>query len=249
MTDRPINLSDWQVRAALDGRLSLVVEPVIPPSPYDPGDDFDAVLAMGFVKISRATGDRMWVRETWRVGAWNHCDGGIAVDYLADNFARKEWLYHPDFHDRTHSRLINQSRADAEAAGALASEGYWEYRWSPGQSPCRIRPSTHMPRWASRLTLIVTDVRVMRVQEVNHEDAVDAACKHFWDEENPVEVPCPNGKSMMMHQLRDATEDLKRKWNARHAKHGLGWDANPWVTTTTVTVHRCNIDQMEGQDG
>ena len=35
-------------------------------------------------------GNRLWVRETWRVGAWAQDDRCIAVDYKADGFVRRE---------------------------------------------------------------------------------------------------------------------------------------------------------------
>lgn len=39
-----------------------------------------------------ANGDRLWVKENWRVGAWNEKTGCVAVDYVADGFCREEWL-------------------------------------------------------------------------------------------------------------------------------------------------------------
>ena len=116
-------------------------------------------------------GDRLWVRETWRVGAWNEEDGQIAVDYRADNHARKEWLeVTADDEGETFNRLWEQSCHDASAAGrALNAED--RYKWKAGESPCRWRPSIFMPRWASRITLEVTDVRVGRVQEITEHDA------------------------------------------------------------------------------
>lgn len=240
MTDRPINLTDWQVRAALDGRLSLVVEPVKlraicgnmvgitspneAPIQLEKGEfqrgifHYESTDALsGPYPLNRATGDRLWVREAWKSDHYYD-------DLTPSEMGGEEPLFF--LCDKTIER--------------------WGWKPDPLSRWGRIRRHQHLPRWASRLTLIVTDVRVMQVQEINHEDAINAACKPFWDEENPVEVPCPNGSSVMMHPLRDPTEDFQRKWNARHAKRGLGWDANPWVTATTFTVHRSNIDDLEG---
>ncbi|WP_425097541.1 hypothetical protein, partial [Thalassovita sp. S70] len=168
MTDRPINLTDWQVRAALNGRLSLVVEP-IKPQPVVPFSTFsehiidepDLKLSKdGFtvedagperrIPIRRATGDRLWGREAWRT---DRCYDDLAplemggeepLIYTCDDTVQR-WGWRPD---------------------ALSMWG-------------RIRRPQHMPRWASRLTLIVTDVRVMRVQEIGDVDANKAGLKGF----------------------------------------------------------------------
>ncbi|MGG7519651.1 hypothetical protein ACQ3G6_17385 [Allorhizobium undicola] len=90
------------------------------------------------------------------------------------------------------------------------------------------RPSIFMPRWASRLTLIVTDVRVERLQDISQADAKAEGAK------KPMMIadddPCT---------YIDGYADLWDSINGQGA-----WEANPWVAAYTFTVHRCNIDQM-----
>jgi hypothetical protein len=94
----------------------------------------------------------------------------------------------------------------------------------------RFRQGMHMPRWASRITLIVTDVRVQRVQEISEADA--------WAEgvEDCGEVD--GGRSIPSHG-RDLFRSL---WDSLNASRGHGWDANPWVAAYTFTPIAGNID-------
>lgn len=93
----------------------------------------------------------------------------------------------------------------------------------------KLRPSIHMPRWASRLTLIVTDVRVQRLQEITEEDAraEGAEWRAF---EAMVTSGLPDGH-------RCGFADL---WNTLHGPDA--WAANPWIVALTFTVERRNID-------
>ncbi len=68
-----------------------------------------------------------------------------------------------------------------------------------------------MPRWASRITLEITGVRVERVQEIS-----------IWDCRRE---GIPN-EGEMGETYRDA---FKKLWNSLNAKRGYGWDTNPWV--------------------
>lgn len=89
----------------------------------------------------------------------------------------------------------------------------------------------HMPRWASRLTLTVTEVRVQRLQEISEEDA---RSEGFGSLITTVDKLGPS---------ITARDGFREIW---HTLHGPGaWDANPWVAALTFTVHRQNIDQME----
>lgn len=109
----------------------------------------------------------------------------------------------------------------------------------------KIRPSIHMPRWASRLTLGVTDVRVQRLQEISEGDAWAEGCKQGdpWDSGEgffPAEEPSPDGKGFIGWDCaRDWYADL---WNSLHGPDA--WDANPWIVAVSFTVQHGNIDQL-----
>ena len=79
------------------------------------------------------------------------------------------------------------------------------------------RPSIHMPRWASRITLEVTGVRVEKLQEISYEDA-KAEGAEFWRNDGTLTdlPPCS--------QHRYEFEDLWTSINGADS-----WNANPWV--------------------
>lgn len=130
----------------------------------------------GFVPSAHATpkcpygkpGDRLWVRETWRPFACSDdATATMHIEYRADNGSREHAhcveFEHVDFH-AAHDKYI---------APALTTErdGDEERMFiDPDKNPWR--PGIFMPRWASRLTLEITDVRVERVQEISEEDAL-----------------------------------------------------------------------------
>ncbi len=97
-----------------------------------------------------------------------------------------------------------------------------------GQFWHRARPSIHMPRWASRLTLTVTDVRVQRLQEISEADAVAEGV----DAITMVDVPRQAAMSRR--------SDFAAIWNSLHGPGA--WEANPWVAAYSFTVQRGNID-------
>ena len=226
MTDKPMIFSAEMVRALLDGRKIQTRRALKPQPPADahmvraytdnaprpalrntigwfvpeagdlwPCNDGDRI------PLRYAPGDRLWVREACR--AVEHEDGTDAVEYLADGAV---------------AQIKNCAKA-ADQWGEL-------YRYGK-RGPDRTHrhgqkvPSIHMPRWASRLTLVVTDVRVQRVREISRDDAIAEGC--------------PSTLTAEWH-FRDL-------WNSLYGPDA--WDRNDWVVAITFTVHRCNIDQME----
>jgi hypothetical protein len=123
------------------------------------------------------------------------------------------------------------------------------WHWADGNPEdgdwSKPKPSIHMPRWVSRLTLIVTDVRVQRLQEISEEDAIAEGCRMiedgpgagFWIVDGaPMEV-CAEG----------VVECYGRLWDSINGPGA--WEANPWVAAYTFRVIKANIDSPEARSG
>jgi hypothetical protein len=141
-----------------------------------------------------APGDRLWVRETF------YCD------VPDDDAARMENLYYP----------ADSHRPLAQACCDLIPECQCGDVGRPAW-----RPSIHMPRWASRLTLEVTAVRVERLQAITQADARAEGVVETsgaWDH-------VPGGLTDASRAgPRGAFEALWRSINGP-----ASWDANPWA--------------------
>ena len=89
-----------------------------------------------------------------------------------------------------------------------------------------------MPRWASRLTLVVTGIRVERIADISWQDAVaegvDMTCR---PESVRVEAYAPTRFFAL--------------WDSLNERRGFGVVANPWIVAVTFEAHHCNIDRME----
>ena len=99
----------------------------------------------------------------------------------------------------------------------------------------RWRPSIHMPRWASRLTLIVRDVRVQRLWEISNEDAIAEGIE-------------PHGHAFTGYGKQSDIwmapyDSFASLWNNLYGPDA--WAANPWVAAISFRVIRANIDSPE----
>jgi hypothetical protein len=82
-----------------------------------------------------------------------------------------------------------------------------------------------MPRWASRITLEVTGVRVERVQDISEADA--------WAE--------GIDRTHMGRGIQRPAVHFRRLWDSINAKRGFGWESNPYVWV--VEFRRVGNDQ------
>lgn len=232
MKEKPILFSAPMVRAILEGRKTQTrrcvplditglmdtprgQEDIAAGYPFYETTDGEDVSVKDLCRYGRS-GDRLWVKETWRIGAWN-IDGGIAVDYMADGCCRKEWLYGAD--EEQFEKYCIQSTEDCEKAELPVDENGF-YHWKDGDYPCRKRPSIFMPRWASRIDLLIKNIRVERLQEIREEDAMAEGAESIL-------VPPDGGSDPHVQGFRELWDSI----NGRpHKTLGdISWDANPWV--------------------
>jgi hypothetical protein len=108
-----------------------------------------------------------------------------------------------------------------------------KYKADGNKCGCSVawRPSIHMPRWASRLTLEVTAVRVERVADISEADAraegiTDGGCLTCGKNEP---CGCDDPKP-------DARDSFVWLWDSINAERGYGWSVNPFVWVVEFKV-------------
>lgn len=153
-----------------------------------------------------AVGDRIWVREAYRFPASldDVSPTGVGEMAVATGY-RKPWA--PTFYEFT----------------GTFSDGWKGFETPPKVSDAgKLRPSIHMPRWASRILLEITDVRVERLNAISEEDAraegiIDGGCLNCGE---PEPCGCANPEP-------DATDAFAYLWQSIYGQEN--WNANPWV--------------------
>lgn len=157
-------------------------------------------------------GDHMYVRETWRIGAWNLDKQSIAVDYATGD-CRREWV--PVIEKDRFVKYVIQSEEDTVDAGLA------EPTWKVGEAPTRWRPSIHMPKEAARIFLRVTDVRVERLHAMTLDD--------FLAEGVVIRPEAFNDPENAYWQARNIFSNIWDSTIPKKDRDKYGWDASPWV--------------------
>lgn len=121
------------------------------------------------------------------------------------------------------------------------------YLADDGYSPSNTggKPSIHMPRWASRLTLTVTATKVERLQDITHEDAIAEGMADFATFLTGKEGPLPSEREAAdecARRLRWPQRWFEGLWRDLHGPES--WDANPEVVALSFTVQKANIDSL-----
>ena len=160
-----------------------------------------------------AVGERIWVRETW---ATLGNEDGCYVDW-EDNLCKGD--------ERSAARIYRASceqRPGDYGLWSIPDDAYWKPHTKEHKFEGAWRPSIHMPRWASRILLEITDVRVERLNAISEEDAraegiIDGGCLNCGE---PEPCGCANPEP-------DATDAFAYLWQSIYGQDN--WNANPWV--------------------
>jgi len=223
MNERPIIFSGEMVRAILDGRKTQTRR-VIKPQPeceiprayfdaYNRGPQWnwwtqDDLLCNAHTIVEcpyGVPGDRLWVRETWKYWDWSN-DGDPKIKYRADGALLFRTRIPEEWSEKLSDIWADLSTPDNFNIEHAARDQSW-------------RSPIYMPRWASYITLEITDIRVERVQSITPADVMAEGVT--------AEQHC-EGMGNPCDEMRLINE-FELLWNSINEKRGYGWDTNPWV--------------------
>jgi hypothetical protein len=223
MTDRPIIFSAPMILALLSERKSMTRR-LAWAFGRVPKALLDAAAAEGKIGVVRPRvpslwqsvkpGDRLWVRESLTQRKGNFL--GIPQNVV-------EAAYAADDEDVVDEREFNL------------------LPWWKGKGGL---PSIYMPRYVSRLTLVVTATKIERLQKISYVDtlAEGAPAVATYGGPEPHIIPTDSkgtgctGKSLRAWFHHDV-------WNVLHGPGS--WETNPELVALTFTVHKHNIDAMK----
>lgn len=223
MKERPILFNNDMVNAILAGRKTqtrrcLKRQPFISDDfpiwwafPYD--EDGNAWLWPNAEKKILAmcpygrVGDQLWVLETWATSEYMDASAPSKTKGLGLPI----WFEADDSCESGGSNI---------RSSGISTKG-------------KLRPSIHMPRWASRIQLEITNVRVEQLQDISEEEAMAEGIRESI-------LQCEDGAFRGWHWEKEIFGDVEQPWhNARSAfmalwdrinfKSGYGWGKNPWV--------------------
>jgi hypothetical protein len=207
MKGHPILFSSKMIRAILDGRKTQTRR-VIKPQPLPVSNGWD--LTGAYSKMKYVPGDRMWVRETFR---W--------ADQLVDGYKRDA----PYYIQYKSDGVIATITGLGNDKPGIVFEEYLSKDWSVRDDFGKWKPSIHMPRWASRITLEVVNVRVDRVNMISYADCIA---------EGIVDVPRSEKRVSLAGER--PYEQYQALWDSLQRQRGYGWDVNPWVWVVEFKV-------------
>ena len=156
-------------------------------------------------------GGQLWVRENFQPFLNEDCDGDM--------------------------RLANWKTGENYHCSYPANDGIHEFLDWDDNLRSSVKPSIHMPRWASRITLEITSVRIERLNDISKKDAAaEGFTKISKDDGKTWKYGIPDrdglpGTDDSGWPWRDWEQDprnaFKKLWESINGDGS--WDANPWL--------------------
>lgn len=210
MKERPILFSDQRVRALLSGQQHQTRR-IMKSQLFGPGQDnhegcygidvlnnnLQGTRVLGMDNLSYhcpygQPGDRLWVRETWR--------GPVVPAEEMAQFQTSPAQF----------KNINYCQYRADSSIYTTDEEDASFGWQAG---------IHMPRWASRIDLVITAIRVERIQDISDEDVMAEGVQ--------VDSHFLNNFFTLHSETVSAKDAYRKQWAIQYG--GTSWEVNPWV--------------------
>ena len=224
MVERPFIFSAPMVRAILDGRKTQTRR-IIMPQPSQPfcgistdgvkwwtNDDDTGVIEP--LRVPYAVGDLLWVREACAL--WMNPEGKVVLPPDGDGPAYRASMTDTEWRALRHDQRV---MAGIACGATERSTGNWV-----------VRSPRFMPRWASRISLKVTGVRVQRLQEISEGDAQSEGARPAFTRTSIPDYPVTSTPS-----YRWGFEEL---WASIHGPGS--WEENSWVAA--ISFRRVSHD-------
>lgn len=224
---RPILFSSSMVRALIAGTKTQTRRLVKPQPDVSHWQGIQSMFGYAGGDRTKPFGD--W--HQWRVVGPDYPDGDdddVWCPWAAGEllWCKESWAYRRD-HDQLNGTQLYE-------AGVRQA-----WYWADGPGKCcntgcdgaagRVRAARFMPRWASRITLRITEVRVQRLQEISQADAIAEGCR-----------------AVSLHDLDCAStppsHEYRRIWESINGADS--WAANPFVWCLTFEVLQKNVDEV-----
>lgn len=201
MKERPIIFSTESVRAILEGRKTQTRRVIKPQPEQSPNCKID--IRWGFRYFNKEHLDEMN----------RFCPYGQVGEGL---WVRETWALRND------GKQVIHKAGYEDIVRALDLQEFAKEQGLPMPN-IKWRSAFFMPRWASRITLEITEVRVERLQEISEEDVMA---------EGEPYMPLPKEGLLSFGYTKPykyTREHFAYAWDPLNTKRGYGWETNPWV--------------------
>lgn len=181
-------------------------------------------------------GDLLYVRENFKLGSWRE-DGRMAFDYMASpELTNTHWCRFTDEEDPDGEKfeVLIEKAADILTSRGIPTDENGHFHWEPGKSSLPWKPSIHMPKIASRIWMMIEEVRVERVQDIREEDAIAEGIEPATDHLSGLFRDYTGNKTyshgdLALHRTVwvSAKTSFQSLWTSINGE--ASWKSNPWV--------------------
>lgn len=210
MKERPILFSGAMVTAILEGRKTQTRRVVKPVRGYEHND----ILKYGMPFAADPFAVWWHSSETDRVGCLQECPYGKPGDRL---WVRESWrAFNPTFQQVGGSGVFARMPMRVYANPPIENESIIEFK-ADNSKGVGYKPSIHMPRWMSRITLEITNVRVERLNDISYDDTKAEGWGGYTNSLTPTDDPfeiAGNSPSTWFRKLWDHINGKKHPWES-----------------------------------